>query len=289
MKFADFKTFCESKDYLYDLFKRNELCLAEGSLCDACRASTYKKQRRKIAQVGFVLKCSGKTCRSEKSIIKNSFFNNNKLSKLTFLAGAFIKNKPISMVIEDTGFNEKTVYKYFNYFRSKCAENLDFSNFQLGGQGIEVEIDETHLFTRKYHRGNVLASESVWIFGIFERNSKRVYLEVVPRRDGATLYNILYTRLLPGTRVFSDSWRGYNIIRQNFEVSSVNHRLSFVDPNDSNIHTNNIERLWRTLKNDMRGCQVNNYNIHLKEFMFRRYFFNNSFEFNLDLFIKLIQ
>jgi hypothetical protein len=32
-----------------------------------------------------------------------------------------------------------------------------------------VETDETHLFTRKYHRGNVLASESIWVFGLIER------------------------------------------------------------------------------------------------------------------------
>jgi hypothetical protein len=39
---------------------------------------------------------------------------------------------------------------------------------RLGGEGRTVEIDETNLFTRKYHRGNVLASENIWVFGLIE-------------------------------------------------------------------------------------------------------------------------
>ncbi|KCZ78269.1 hypothetical protein H311_00701 [Anncaliia algerae PRA109] len=79
--------------------------------------------------------------------------------------------------------------------------------------------------------------DPTWIFRIFEIISKRVYLEVVPRRDGAILYYILY-KIVIRTRVFPDFLRDYNIIKQNFEVSFVNHRLSFVDLNYSNIHTN---------------------------------------------------
>ncbi|KCZ79708.1 hypothetical protein H312_02898, partial [Anncaliia algerae PRA339] len=136
--------------------------------------------------------------------------------------------------------------------------------------------------------GNMLASEQIWVFGIIERISKKVYLTVIERRDGETLSRIINDVLLPGTIIFSDSWRGYNLIRQNFETYSINHKLHFVDSLNNNIHINNIERLWRILKNDIRGCQVGNYEYHLKEFIYRRYFFNTSFEENLNLFIKLI-
>lgn len=207
---------------------------------------------------------------------------------MVFLAGAFIKNKSISSIIEDTGFDEKTVYKYFSFFRNFCFDYVQNNNIILGGPGVEVEIDETHLFTRKYHRGNVLASEHIWVFGIIERLSKKVYLEVVPKRDGPTLYNIVNTRVRRGTQIYSDSWAGYNLIRENYDTLSVNHRICFVDPVNRNIHTNNIERLWRTLKDDVRGACNDNYFLHLSEFMFRRWFFTEDFETSLEEFIKLI-
>jgi len=35
----------------------------------------------------------------------------------------------------------------------------------VGGRGLHVEIDETHIFHRKYYRGRILAYEDVWVFG----------------------------------------------------------------------------------------------------------------------------
>ncbi|KCZ75690.1 hypothetical protein H311_03327, partial [Anncaliia algerae PRA109] len=119
---------------------------------------------------------------------------------------------------------------------------------------IEIEIDETHLFKRKYHKGNVLASEAIWIFGIYERISKKVYFEAVPKRDAQTLYKIISKKVRPNSIIYSDSWAGYSEIRKHFEVKSVNHKLYFVHPDDKSNHINNIERTWRTLKEDMRGA-----------------------------------
>ncbi|KCZ81519.1 hypothetical protein H312_01097 [Anncaliia algerae PRA339] len=288
MNFVDFKSFCESKAYLFNLFSSNNLIENENLVCLKCKCFNYCVKIREKEPLGKVLKCPGKDCKNERTLLKNSFFQNKKISKIVYLAGAFIKNKSIASIIEDTGFDEKTVYKHFNYFRRKCHEKVENMDFKLGGVGIEVEIDESHLFTRKYHRGNMLASEQIWVFGIIERISKKVYLTVIERRDGETLSRIINDVLLPGTIIFSDSWRGYNLVRQNFETYSINHKLHFVDPLNNNIHTNNIERLWRSLKNDIRGCQVENYEYHLKEFIYRRYFFSTSFEENLNLFIKLI-
>jgi transposase-like protein len=204
------------------------------------------------------------------------------------LSASFVKNKSIASIIDETMIDEKTFYKFFSYFR-RCCRNFKFLNeIRLGGDGIEVEIDETHLFTRKYHRGNVLASEQIWVFGIIERVSKKVYLEVVTRRNGETLFEIVRRVLMPGTIIFADSWAGYNLIRNHFTMFNINHRMHFVDPNDRSIHTNNIERLWRSVKEDVRGAVNDNYKVHLSEFMFRRNVLNSTFERNLDSFIRII-
>jgi hypothetical protein len=45
----------------------------------------------------------------------------------------------------------------------------------LGGENVEIEIDESHLFKWKYNRGRLLAFQNVWIFGIIERIQKNVF------------------------------------------------------------------------------------------------------------------
>jgi hypothetical protein len=100
-----------------------------------------------------------------------AFTHKNKT--VLYLAASFVKNKSISSIIDETMIDEKTVYKYFSYFR-RCRMNLNFLNeTRLGGDGIEMEIDETNPFTRKYHRVNILASGHIWIFGTIERVSKK--------------------------------------------------------------------------------------------------------------------
>ena len=47
--------------------------------------------------------------------------------------------------------------------------------FVLGGVGTVVEIDETHLGSkRNYNRGRVHPGLDMWVFGIMERQTKNV-------------------------------------------------------------------------------------------------------------------
>jgi len=64
---------------------------------------------------------------------------------------------------------------------------------QIGGPRDIVEVDETHLFTQKYHRGRGLRHQ-VWCFGIVSRNSRnfgRVYIQEIPDKTRPTLDAIM--------------------------------------------------------------------------------------------------
>jgi hypothetical protein len=53
------------------------------------------------------------------------------------------------------------------------------------------------------------------------------------------------------TRIVTYKWRAYEkalSLLPNFKHQSVNHSIDFVDPNDSTIHTQNIEGLWSRRK-----------------------------------------
>lgn len=78
----------------------------------------------------------------------------------------YIENKTVAACIKNTKYDIKTVYNCYEKLRMVANNHINNENYMLGGESVEVEIDEIHLFTRKYHRGNTLASESVWVFEI---------------------------------------------------------------------------------------------------------------------------
>ncbi len=47
------------------------------------------------------------------------------------------------------------------------------------------------------------------MFGLTERDSKKVYFECVPRRTKTILIKIIEDRVLPDSVIMSDSWRAY--------------------------------------------------------------------------------
>ena len=78
---------------------------------------------------------------------------------------------------------------------------------------------------------------NIWIFGLFERGTKKVYVKRVEKRDARTLFNVVGEHVLAGTTIKRDQWRGYSEIKRCYNVESVNHSFNFVDPNNSETHT----------------------------------------------------
>ena len=139
-------------------------------------------------------------------------------------------------------------------WRSFCSEvTLDWLRNQdpVGGDGVVVEIDETFFVKRKYDRGRPLSS--VWLFGGVERLTKKKF--IVPLiddhqdRSAQTLIPLIKKYILPGTIIVSDGWKAYSSLRnEGYTHWVVNHSEQFVDPENPDIHTQNIERLWRDIK-----------------------------------------
>ena len=121
-----------------------------------------------------------------------------------------------------------------------------------------MEIDETLLVRRKYGTGRLLSQ--VWMFGGIERVSKKRFIvPLVDQEDQAlprnreTLFPIINKYILPGSVVVSDCWTAYNTLsEEGYKHWRINHSLNFVDPDDRDVHTQNIERLWRDVKEFVR-------------------------------------
>ena len=81
------------------------------------------------------------------------------------------------------------------------------------------EIDDSLFVKVKHHKGKDLIRHQQWVFGIYERNTKKYIFIPVPKRCAFTSLNILlnksiiYQNVQPGTIIYSNCWRAYCRIR----------------------------------------------------------------------------
>lgn len=70
-----------------------------------------------------------------------------------------------------------------------------------------------------------------WVFGGYERESKKIFMVPVEDRTTDTLLKCIKEWILPGTVVISDCWKAYNCLSNDgFQHLTVNHSYNFVDP-----------------------------------------------------------
>lgn len=156
----------------------------------------------------------------------------------------------------------------------------------IGGEDKVVEIDESLLAKRKYHRGRVI--EQVWMFGGVERdsNSEKFFIEIVPDRTKDTLVNVIKRRVREGTTIMSDMWRAYNTLENEGYIHyTVNHSENFINPANATIHTQTIESFWSALKKKLRA-KGTNIRVHIDEYLLE-YMYRKKFR-GQDLFEQLI-
>ena len=145
----------------------------------------------------------------------------------------------------------------------------------IGGPGIIVEINETAISRRKYNRGRMV--KTVWVFGGIERVSKKSFIiplitdeaeadnpDIIPRTKNV-LVEAIKKYILPGSIVYSDMWKGYDTIGTldyGYTHRRVNHSKEFVSSSDPSVHTQNVERLWRDLKEWIKKPGMRLYHLH---------------------------
>ena len=100
------------------------------------------------------------------------------------------------------------------------------------------------------------------------------YMQLVARRDAATLLPIIQSHIAPGTIIHSDQGSMYNRVGTLPSVSShgtVNHSIEFVN-STTGVHTQNIESYWNRVKTKlkrMKGCHATELASYLDEFMWK--------------------
>ena len=150
--------------------------------------------------------------------------------------------------------------------------------FELVQEGLamfagEIEVDESYFGgARKGKRGRG-ATGKIPVFGLL-KCGRKVYTKIIPDASGETLMPIMAGKIVPDSIVYSDSWRGYNVLDvSDFKHYRINHSETFAD---SKNHINEIENFWSQAKQHLRkfnGVPKAHFDLFLKECEWR---FNNS-------------
>ena len=256
-------------------------------ICENCNCSMSLITDRS-KKFNMVWKC--RICRKKISILKYSIFScsHYKINNILHLLYCWSHQFSGKQTTFETNIPEKYVSSYNIQFRYACLEYLMNIQKQIGGNGKIVEIDETLMCRRKYHKGRLL--NQVWIFGGICIDDKEIFAVIVPDRKTETLEKEILEHIAPGSIIISDSWNSYNNIENlnnGYHHLTVNHSENFVDP-DTGADTQEIERLWREMKmcnkksNGINRCHVYS---HIGEFIWRR----NEIIYGKDPFLSAIE
>lgn len=168
------------------------------------------------------------------------------------------------------GVNRNTAAYYFQRLREIIVDEIEQESHEFFAG--EIEVDESYFGgTRKGKRGRGSAGK-VPVFGLLKRGGK-VYTKIIPDASGQTLMPIIEHKVIPDSIVYSDCWRGYNVLDvSDFKHYRINHSKLFADKHN---HINGIENFWNQAKRHMRkfnGVPKANFGLFLKECEWR---FNN--------------
>ena len=252
---------------------KDEALIASSRVCDICQ-SNMNWVECKDRSDGYVWQCrrqiGRKRHRVEKSIREGSWFENANLSmeemiKFTYWWCQGLDQWQIKLQL---GLGSHTAVDWDMFCRELCEVTLFEKREKLGGPGKVVQIDESKIGKRKYHRGHVV--EGQWVFSGIEEESRKCFIVTVEDRTEATLISHIQEWIEPGTTIVSDCWKGYvNLEKYGYQHKTVNHSVEFV--NSEGYDTNKIEGQWRQMKVSLptHGRKKEHYSSYLAEFIWR--------------------
>ncbi len=131
--------------------------------------------------------------------------------------------------------------------------------------GGKIEVDQSYFGGRRKRNRGRGGVGKIPIFGLLKRGG-RVYTKIIPDASSSTLIPIIERKVIPDSIVYSDCWRGYNVLDvSDFKHYRINHSKLFCDKKN---HINGIENFWNQAKIHIRkfnGVPKDNFGLFLKE------------------------
>ena len=142
------------------------------------------------------------------------------------------------------------------------------SFLKLGGDGKEVEVDETfiggkarnmHVDVRERANHWNWRKDKTVVMGMLERGGE-VRLAVIPNRRKKALQEQVRNDIAAGSALYTDALQSYDGLSQDYAHQVIDHAESYVD---GQVHTNGLENFWSLLKRGIHGTYVSVEPFHL--------------------------
>jgi len=210
-------------------------------------------------------------------LIKNSKLTNRQLNELVKY---FALEVPASRAANVMSINRHSAERVYQVIRRCLARECELHS-PLGG---EVECDESYFGGRRKGPRGRGAAGKVPVFGLLKRNGK-VYTRIVEDVSRQTLRQIIKTKVVPESIIYTDSFRSYDgLVLDGFKHYRINHQKAFAVSKRN--HINGIENFWGYAKTKLKsyyGVSRQHFYFYLKEMEFR---FNHRKAANLAALIK---
>jgi transposase len=258
-----------SKDFEYSFsFMLRSGMLPSTAECDSCKSGRGEPLAMVLMPTDtkqFQFVCPN--CQHSKLITDGTYWQDAKLPydkvlMFMFLFALGLKDTSVTRFVRESRY----LSQLCKALRHTIAE--EFVQTLPKFTGI-VEIDESHFYNRPS------CDLKAWVFGLYERHTRRTFMQCVPKRDAGNLLPIIMNRCEVGTTIISDQWRAYDKLEDlGYPHYTVDHSRFFVDPQNREIHSQNIEISWGWAKYEIKrknrtGTALQDY---LHEFCWRRSF-----------------
>ena len=240
------------------LLKSTMICVCSKSM---------KLQRRNIPD-GFIWACNNRNCLRRTSIRQGSIFENMKtnLGELLLIFYFFCTDTQLFQTGSYLPHVKKRAMRNFyqklsaiaaaggrairinhnlritsieptrRVTRSRAKEGV--STIVCNDEGI-VEIDESKFGRRrKGNKGNNRVKRK-WIVGLVQRDTRKTAFLIVVKRDASTLLPFIRKRVKSGTTIYTDEWRAYGNLKNEYKHAVVCHEKEYITADGT--HTNTIE------------------------------------------------
>jgi transposase-like protein len=262
----------------------------KGVTCPYCagKAVSYLSTRRKW-------KCMNKVCHKQFSVKVGTVMEDSPITLDKWLAAVWLitnAKNGISSCEIGRALNVTQKSAWFLLHRIRLAMQTGTFETKMRGQ---VEVDETYIggLARNMHRSDhgrkitgTGGKGKVAVMGLLERDGK-VRAKVINDATQLTLHAEVRSNVEPGAELFTDGWKAYSGLHQDYVHQVIDHAEKYVD---GQIHTNGIENFWSLLKRGIKGTYVSVEPFHLFRYLDEQTFrFNERKGKDADRFVKAVK
>jgi transposase-like protein len=178
---------------------------------------------------------------------------------------------------------QKTAWFMLHRIRLAMQNKPGFgTQTKIGGEGSEVEVDETFVGGKKrnMHKDKALRYEQkggaqgkTIVMGMLDRDARQARAQIVPNVQRDTLQAEVLANVKYGTKVYTDDAVAYDKLHSRYVHEVVNKTEAYVR---GRVHVNGMENFWSLLKRGLNGTYVAVEPFHLSRYVDEQIFRYNN-------------